>query len=417
MRHWFGEQPTQTQKQTQTLVYWQYGMYLWLLMMHGGAMYFLLAKAAQRGYVWQIAFFQATLWEVILDAGLVTSLEIYLLYYLIPVLGLSEMRRILHSTLPNAIDKICYGDNNHNKLSDSGLLNVSNNNVFVESLLPEQRLIQSLSAYLTPVGNSSDIEQEPITTTATQQQQSEINTSIVEVLVQLCRKCTLYIVYWTPAMIVDTLVNLMSAFSVTLMVFMVLFVVQPLLRPYFAPHNNNNSNSNEVEKEGVQQQQDKEEQEDSIGLVTVSWLIVGCPIVVLVCYIVVQVVCRVLSRRHSKVVREVEFERDVDNDVDDNNDNNDNDGVVNDNDLEDNGNNVDDGDDSLEENSSQLLLSLSLSSNSRSIVWFSDDSDISDDDNNDDANWSDIINDDISVSYYDDYTNNNNNNKICNHIL
>ncbi len=62
-------------------------------------MYFLLAKAAMRGYGWQIAFFRATLWEVVLDMGVTLPLELILLYYVLPKLALSGVSKKLDERL------------------------------------------------------------------------------------------------------------------------------------------------------------------------------------------------------------------------------------------------------------------------------------------------------------------------------
>jgi hypothetical protein len=71
-------------------VFWQYGTWVALLLLHGGALYFLLAKAAIRGYSWQIAFFQACISEVLMDIFLIQVIEIVLLSYLLPVMLLSK---------------------------------------------------------------------------------------------------------------------------------------------------------------------------------------------------------------------------------------------------------------------------------------------------------------------------------------
>jgi hypothetical protein len=48
-----------------------------------------MAKAASRGYDWQVSFFQGSLWELMLDTCLTIPIELFILDYWIPVTLLS----------------------------------------------------------------------------------------------------------------------------------------------------------------------------------------------------------------------------------------------------------------------------------------------------------------------------------------
>jgi len=89
MLEWFPEQ------HYLSIVYWHYAMWLVLLLLHAGALYFLLAKAAIRGYSWQIAFFRATVSEILIDVLFIEVLHIAVLEYLLPgLLVAPEMEKM-----------------------------------------------------------------------------------------------------------------------------------------------------------------------------------------------------------------------------------------------------------------------------------------------------------------------------------
>jgi hypothetical protein len=83
VKQWFKE------SHTVSSVYWHYAMYCVLISMHIGVLSFMMMKAANRGYDWQVSFFQGSLWELMLDTCLTIPIELFILDYWVPVTLLS----------------------------------------------------------------------------------------------------------------------------------------------------------------------------------------------------------------------------------------------------------------------------------------------------------------------------------------
>jgi hypothetical protein len=75
---------SETESTRYATLWLQYVFVLLLLMMHSGALYFLVSKAAARGFGWQRAFFKAVMWEWLTDICLVQSVECGVLDLLLP---------------------------------------------------------------------------------------------------------------------------------------------------------------------------------------------------------------------------------------------------------------------------------------------------------------------------------------------
>lgn len=253
-------------------------------------MYFLLAKAAMRGYGWQIAFFQATLWEVILDAGLVMPMEIIVLDYLIPVIGLYNIRDPLIAILKHICCTTSFAlpwksyANRHTNESES----------ITESKNSACRTKKPTSGYFSNVliqNNTSSPEETIIDAlTATRDKlnyaQFKLRSNdchwpldLYQSCLSICRKCILYGVYYISPAVLETVVKLVSTFAATFLVFLALFVIRPLLRQYFSSGH-------------------------SIGLVTLSWFMAGSPIIVFLLYVLRELLYRQL-RTSGRIIDDI----------------------------------------------------------------------------------------------------------------
>jgi hypothetical protein len=98
VKQWFKE------SHTVSSVYWHYAMYcVWI-----GVLSYMMAKAARRGYDWQVTFFQGSLWELMLDTCLTIPIELFILDYWVPVtlLSPSVACMIEQVKVPNHSEKV-----------------------------------------------------------------------------------------------------------------------------------------------------------------------------------------------------------------------------------------------------------------------------------------------------------------------
>jgi hypothetical protein len=203
-RDWFPE------KRFLSSVYWQYAMWMLLLLMHAGAMYFLLAKAAIRGYSWQVTFFRVSVSEVLMDVFFIEILEVLLLDYLLVVMIFGSRMKLVQKQLSctQLIDlepeRKGGGIKNYQEVMSKELASVTNQ----YPSLPECKLAVALCR---------------------KHAKDERNIRCQSRGGSWSRRALLWCLYWFPNEVVGALVTMTAASLATFILYLYLFVLLPIM--------------------------------------------------------------------------------------------------------------------------------------------------------------------------------------------
>jgi hypothetical protein len=201
-------------------VYWQYGMWMILLLMHVGALYFLLAKAAMRGYDWQVSFFRGALSEMILDILFIQVVEVLLLDYGLVVVMLSSQIQTSHRVFLNLI--LTRASRKHSRRYGD---------VASVAILRSVPLSQELSGLL---NKYAYIPEATLVTAVIQDygnhgRQNRKAKHHREESLAGWKQALLWWLNWLPKEMVQALVSLTAASSATLVLYVYLFVLLPVM--------------------------------------------------------------------------------------------------------------------------------------------------------------------------------------------
>jgi hypothetical protein len=215
-------------------------MYGVLISMHIGVLSYMMAKAANRGYDWQVSFFQGSLWELMLDTCLTIPIELFILDYWIPVTLLSPSVACMveQVNVPNHSEKVDRENSVTQYVSQSELLPRELDRLLKRHpRLPEQSL--ACHAYKQNI--------------------------MWHVAFPMWKRGLLQCVAVMPESALQAMVQLIATASSLLVVFLKLFVCHPLLVSYIQSY---------------------------YLLTCVSWLLAFSPVIAVVCYVMYDVVCR-----------------------------------------------------------------------------------------------------------------------------
>jgi hypothetical protein len=200
VKEWFKE------SHTVSSIYWHYGMYCVLISMHIGVLYYMMVKAASRGYDWQVSFFQGSLWELMLDTCLTIPIELFILDYWIPAILLSP-------SVAGMIEQM-------NMPNDSAI--VAREHGFKQYIAPSGLLPRELDRFLK---RHPRLSEQRLVFHAYKQ-----NTLHAALL--LWKRGLLQCVSVMPEYVLHAIVQLIATASATLIVFLKIFVFHPLLVSY-----------------------------------------------------------------------------------------------------------------------------------------------------------------------------------------
>jgi hypothetical protein len=247
VKQWFKE------SHTVSSIYWHYAMYCVLISMHIGVLSYMMAKAASRGYDWQVSFFQGSLWELMLDTCLTIPIELFILDYWIPatLLSPSVACMIEQVKVPNHSEKEDSENGVMQYVPQSGLLPIELDRFLKRHpRLPEQ----SLACHV----YKQNIMQ--------------------HVAFPLWKRGLLQCVAGMPESVLRAMVQLIATASSSLVVFLHLFVFHPLLVSYIQSY---------------------------YLLTCVVWLLAFSPVIAVVCYVMYDVVCR--HRDRNRIYDEIDI--------------------------------------------------------------------------------------------------------------
>jgi hypothetical protein len=239
VRQWFEE------SHTVSSIYWHYGMYCVLISMHIGVLSYMMAKAANRGYDWQVSFFQGSVWELMLDTCLTIPIELFIVDYWIPVTLLSPSVTCMMEqvNVPSDHSGRVYG-------GYGGLLPRALDRFLKRHpRLPEERLVWHV-----------------------------YKQDIMHVSLPLWKRGLLQCVLVMPEYVLHAMVQLIATTSATLIVFLNLFVFRPLLISYIQSY---------------------------YLLICVTWLLAFSPVIAVICYVMYDGVCR--HRGKNRICDEVDI--------------------------------------------------------------------------------------------------------------
>jgi hypothetical protein len=215
MLEWFPE------KLVVSSVYWQYGMWMVLLLMHAGALYFLLAKAAVRGYEWQVAFFSGAMSEVLWDILFIQVMEVLLLDYGLVVVLLASRIEATRHVLLSCILTPSSGKHSiawYREVPSAAMLRGMQVSLELSDMLknyaylPEAAIVSKvIEGYMNRVG------------------QIEESKYHKEESILCCKQVLFWWLSWLPKEMVQALVTLTAASSATFVLYVYFFVLLPVI--------------------------------------------------------------------------------------------------------------------------------------------------------------------------------------------
>jgi hypothetical protein len=207
IHHWLPE------RYSISTVYWQYSMWAILICAHAGAWYFLLAKAAVRGFGWQISFFRATVWEILTDIFFIQVVEILLLdYALIVHLFGAKLKHALAVLRASALEVECLPDRPFLSM-DVWSAQELHRLLQVHAHIPEVRIAEA-TLQLSEINSEHEQNQ---------------NRDVLHGISTCCRQGMLWCLYWLPSEVVQSVVTMLAASLATLGLYLYLFVLAPAM--------------------------------------------------------------------------------------------------------------------------------------------------------------------------------------------